>query len=150
VRNQTAFSNKGYTFKKGLVRLDGERALAYIRRGSSSADGDVVRARAQGSYVRGVLKDAFQAKTLLNPGALATAVSVLSPYLAVDKHFDSAYVTDLGLSLRNLRSSDVRTFTLPAPTTRRIGRAYVLEPDPRALAEVRGHLQNDTLAAYIR
>ena len=149
VRNPSAFSQDGYAFQPGVVRLDGKRALAYIRGGSNSADGDITRARAQSAYVRGMLDDVFQAKTLLNPGALATSVSVLSPYLAVDQHFDSAYVAGLGLSLRGIGSADIRTFALPAPTMRRMGRANVLELDRAALAQVRRDLKNDSLDQYV-
>lgn len=148
VHNRSAFENDGYTFQPGTLRLDGARALAYIRSGDG-AEGDAGRARAQAAYVRGVLDEVFRAKTLLNPAALATVVSVVSPYLAVDKGFDSAYIADLGLSLGGVRSDDVTTFALPAPTERRIGSTHVLELDRSALAQVRRHLADDSLDAYV-
>lgn len=143
--NSTAFSYGGYTFRPGTQRLDGERALAYIRGGDNTAVGDAVRARAQTAYLQAVLADVFRTKTLLNPGALATAVSVMSPYLTVDKGFDSAFVADLGFSLRDIRADDVKAFTLAAPTVRMLGKAHVLELDKGALADVRRHLRNDSL-----
>jgi len=148
VRNRSSFQNDGYTFQPGTVRLDGKHALAYVRPGTG-ATGDAGRARAQAAYVRGVLRELLQAKTLLNPAALATVVSVLSPHLTVDQGFDSAYVAGLGVSLRNVRAGDITTFALPAPTARKVGPARVLEFDRSALEQVRQHLKNDSLDEYV-
>jgi len=149
VRNRSAFENDGYTFQRGSVELNGEQALAYIRGGSNRASGDEGRARAQATYFRGVLADVLQAKTLLNPAALATVVSVLAPYLTVDEGFNSAYIADLGVSLRNIRSGDITTFALPAPKVRQQGLAHVLLLDQSALSQVQQHLKDDSLDEYV-
>jgi LCP family protein required for cell wall assembly len=149
VDNPVAFANDGFRFRSGAHRLDGRQALAYVRAGSSSATGDAGRARAQTAYLRGVLEDVFRAKTLLNPGALAAAVSVMSPYLTVDKGLDSGYVANLGFSLRDVRADDVKAFTLPAPTVRMLGAARALELDRGALDRIRRDLRNDSLDELI-
>jgi anionic cell wall polymer biosynthesis LytR-Cps2A-Psr (LCP) family protein len=148
VHNRVAFENDGYAFRRGIVKLDGKRALAYIRSGHGAV-GDAGRARAQAAYARAVLEDVLQAKILLNPAALLTVVSVVSPYLTVDDGFDSAYVANLGLSLRGVRSRDVRTFALPAPTVRQVGLEHVLLLDRPVLARVRQDLADDSLDKYV-
>lgn len=149
VQNPKAFSSKGFSFEPGRQRLSGAEANAYIRGGSNSAASDAARARAQAAYFRGLLNDVLRAKTLLDPTALLTAVSVISPYVTTDKGFDSAYVADLGLSLRGLRADDVTMLSLPAPKFAALGRAKVLEIDRSALAAVRAALKADTLDQYV-
>lgn len=150
VQNPVRFTNDGYTFAPGAQRLTGAQALAYVRNGAHGAAGDNTRAQAQAAYFRGVLEDVFRAKTLLNPPALATTVSVVSPYLTVDKGFDSAYVGGLGFSLRNLRSDDVEMMTLPTTGTRAVNGVDVLEVDQAALARVRQALRDDSFDELAR
>ncbi len=149
VENRVRFSYHGHSFAPGSRRLDGAAALAYVRGGDTTAAGDSTRARAQTAYLNGVLDSVFQAKTLLNPAALATAVSVVSPFISVDKGLDSAFLADLGLSLRDVRAGDVKTYTLPTAGIRMLGKAHVLELDQRALSRVREHLRTDTFGELL-
>jgi polyisoprenyl-teichoic acid--peptidoglycan teichoic acid transferase len=150
VRNTSAFANEGYSFPAGKQKLDGSRAVAFVQRGGVTAVDDKTRAQAQEAYLRGALNGFLSAGTLLNPAALSTVVSVMSPYLTVDEGLNGAYLGNLGLGLRDVRSSDVVVFRLPTAGIGRAGSADVLEVDHDRLAELQRHFRADTLDTYVR
>jgi anionic cell wall polymer biosynthesis LytR-Cps2A-Psr (LCP) family protein len=148
VDNPSAFSNEGYRFREGEQRLNGKQAVAFVRRGGATAVDDATRAEAQEAFVRGALDDLLSAKTLLNPAALSTVVSVLSPYLTVDEHLDAGYVGQLGLELRSVRSKDITVFRMPTVAVGDTGPVNVLQVDQQRLPDLQERFKTDTLAQY--
>lgn len=147
VTSPAAFTSQGYRFEAGEQKLNGSQAVAFVRRGGAPvATGS--RAEVQEAYLRGALGDLVSAKTLLNPAAMSTVVSVLSPYLTVDQGLDGAYVGQLGFGLRDLRSEDLRILRLPTTGVAQAGALKVLEVDRAALSTLRGHFRSDTLQDY--
>lgn len=148
VQNPKAFSNDGVDFRAGSMMLDGTQALAYLRAGDFRAEGDGTRAAAQEQYFRGVLKEVLSAKLLLDPTALSAGVDVFAPYLSTDKGFDANTVVGLGVSMRNLRASDLVTLrTASTGVTKRDG-ATVVDLDPSALQALSRSLRTDSLSSY--
>jgi LCP family protein required for cell wall assembly len=148
VNSPTGFTNEGYSFHTGKQKLNGKEAVAFVRRGGDAVVDDATRAQAQEAFVRGALNDFLSAKTLLNPAAVMSVVSVMSPYMTVDKGLDAGYLGTLGVELRNLHSADVSVFRLPTAGPRRVGGVDVLNIDHKRLSDLRQHLRSDTLDEY--
>jgi LCP family protein required for cell wall assembly len=148
VRTATAVTGKdGTVFPAGTTKLNGTQALSFLRAGNFKATGDSQRAADQEVYFQAVMNQVLSAKILLNPTAIGTAVSLLSPYLSTDQGFDAATVGTLGFSLRGLHGSDVHQLRLPTSGIGEIDGASVVNVDQVGLARVRLALRDDSMAS---
>jgi LCP family protein required for cell wall assembly len=148
VKTPAAFSNDGIDFPAGTMTLDGTEALAYLRAGDFRAKGDSTRAGAQEQYFRGVLRQVLSAKLLLDPAAMAASVSVFSPYLSTDDGLDSSTIARLGLSLRDLRSSDLVTVRVATSGVDELDGASVLKLDRNRLRVLSESLRKDAMFSF--
>jgi anionic cell wall polymer biosynthesis LytR-Cps2A-Psr (LCP) family protein len=130
------------------IILNGDQALEFVRARYPFTDGDYTRVRNQQLFLKGVMQKLFTRETLTNPGMIAETVDQFSPYLTVDAGFDSAYLTGLGLSLRDIRTENLRFFTAPTLGTGMEGSQSVVYPDWASLEQLALHLQNDTVDQY--
>jgi hypothetical protein len=96
------------------------------------------------------MSEFLTAETLTNPVRINEVVDEFSPFVSVDSEFDAMAAGSLGVSLRDVRSSDVQMFTLPTlgTGTSADGQSIVL-PDEAAIAEIADALQNDSLGEYL-
>jgi polyisoprenyl-teichoic acid--peptidoglycan teichoic acid transferase len=116
VDNPSTFSSGGRTFPAGRVHLDGISALDWVRgpdAGGLGGGHGIARAEIQQLLLQAMLTTAVRAETLTNLRTLSELGRRLSPFVAVDAGLTSAYLVDLGLELRDIRS-DVVFLTLPA------------------------------------
>jgi LCP family protein required for cell wall assembly len=115
----TVQSDRGFTARDGQQytpgdnRLDGEQALAFVRERSAFADADHTRVRNQQAFMRGVVEGVLSRDTITNPGRIQDFVTATSRYLSVDAGLGFSTLVGLGWSLRDVRSSDLHTFTMP-------------------------------------
>ena len=113
VQSRTAFSARGHEFTAGANHLDGDAALAFVRERYAFADADHTRVRNQQAFMRGIVDGLLSRDTLTNPGRVQDFVRATSEYLSVDAGLTVRTMVDLGWSLRDVRPSDLRTFTMP-------------------------------------
>ncbi|GAA3693185.1 LCP family protein [Zhihengliuella alba] len=153
LNNPQAFTSGGSAgehFPAGVIELDGESALKFVRERKQFKDGDYTRVANQQLYMKAVMSEFLNADTLTNPGKISDVVSEFSPYVTVDQTLDSMKLATIGVSMRDVRSSDVTTFTLP---NQGVGRSAdgqsIVVYDPAATAEVAEAIKNDTLAQYV-
>jgi hypothetical protein len=86
---------------------------------------------------------------LADPRKTSGLLETVTPFLAVDDGFNSAYLTSLAWELRALRQPDVTFFTMPTDGTGTSGDGQsIVNVDWAGLAAVREGLQTDTLASY--
>ena len=104
---------EGKRFDAGTQTMDGKTALAFVRERYAFPDGDYQRVRNQQAFIKAVLRQMGQPGTLANPVTLGRLVDGFSPYLAVDKGLDSRTLAQLAFELRDVRPSEVISFTLP-------------------------------------
>ncbi|MEV4630448.1 LCP family protein [Micromonospora sp. NPDC049523] len=102
------------TFTKGLQTLDGAAALDYARERHAFADGDLARIRHQQDVIKGILDKAASGGLLTNPAKLNSFVKASSDTVKVD---DTLSLTDMAMSLRHLRSSNLTFMTSPTEGT---------------------------------
>ncbi|MFJ2977587.1 LCP family protein [Curtobacterium sp. NPDC087082] len=127
VQSRTAFSARGHEFTAGANHLDGDAALAFVRERYAFADADHTRVRNQQAFMRGIVDGLLSRDTLTNPGRVQDFVRATSEYLSVDAGLTVGTMVDLGWSLRDVRPSDLRTFTMPTAGggTSADGQSYV-------------------------
>ncbi|PPG35617.1 transcriptional regulator [Pseudoclavibacter sp. RFBG4] len=151
INNDVAFNSshmKGKTFEAGPITLTGEEALAFVRERYAFTDGDYQRVRNQQAWVKAVLDKMLTAETLTNPGKVQEIITQFSPYVAVDSTFDLQTMLNLGLSMRDIRGSDVRSFTLPTNGTGMVGDQSVVFLDTVSIGALKEHLVTDTVSEY--
>lgn len=153
INNPEAFSANGSTgefFPAGTQTLSGESALSFVRERKAFSDGDYSRVRNQQLFVKALMSKFLTAETLTNPVRINEVVSEFSPFLSVDNELDAMKAGSLGVSLRDVRSSDVQMFTLPTlgTGTSADGQSIVV-PDEEAIAEIASALQSDSLGEYL-
>ncbi|GHD11656.1 LCP family protein [Zhihengliuella salsuginis] len=154
VNNPRAFTVSGgeqsYSYEAGPITLEGDRALRFVRERKQFTDGDYTRVANQQLFLKAVMARFLTQETLTDPGKISSIVDNFSPYVTVDEDVDAFGLGQLGLSLRNVRTGDVHTFTLPNRGTGRSsdGQSIVLH-DPAATHQVSEALKSDTLTTYI-
>lgn len=151
VNNPAAFSSSiaDDHFPAGVISLDGDSALNFVRERQSFAEGDYQRVRNQQVFLSGLISEVMSRETLLNPFKVSKAVSEISPYLSVDEGLDAAAAGKLAFSLRSVRGNDLAMFTLPTlgTGTSSDGQSIVVK-DEAAIAEIAAALDNDDMAGY--
>ena len=137
-------------FPAGVVSLDGDSALNYVRERYAFTDGDYQRVRNQQAFVSGLVSSALSRETLLNPVKISRSVSEISPYLSVDEGLDAAAAGQLAFSLRNVRGGNIEMFTLPTlgVGTSSDGQSIVVK-DAAAIAEIAEALDTDAMGEYL-
>jgi LCP family protein required for cell wall assembly len=109
--NPRTFTAGGRTFQAGRVHVNGAAALDWVR-GPSDGDG-AARVEAQQLLLQAMLTAAVRSETFTTLRTLSELARQVMPFIAVDKGLTTAYVIDLGVKLRDIRS-DVVFVTLPA------------------------------------
>ncbi len=153
VDNPIAFQSEGAegeSFEEGPIKLNGESALKFVRERYAFADGDYQRVRNQQLFIKGVMTELLNASTFSNPAKISSILNEISPYLSVDEEFDATAAGALAMSMREIRSDDVRFFTLPnlGVGTSPDGQSIVIKDDA-AIAEIAAALDDGSLGQYL-
>lgn len=140
----------GLSFAKGPQTLNGEQALAFVRERYAFVDGDYQRVKDQQIFMKALFSKVLKPSTLANPVTVTQLVDKISPYLTVDKDLTAANVGELLFSLRDVRSHNIKTFTLPSngTGTSADGQSIVLK-DEAAIEAIAAALKSDTVGAYL-
>jgi LCP family protein required for cell wall assembly len=136
-------------FPAGVNKLEGQRALEFVRERHAFADGDFHRVANQQLFLRSTLAKLLSARTLTNPVTLYKLVNTASKYITVDKGLNATALASLAYSLRNVRMQDAVFFTLPTAGfgTSTDGQSIIL-PDYGAAAAVGAALGKDRVGQY--
>ncbi|PWH06444.1 LytR family transcriptional regulator [Brachybacterium endophyticum] len=143
------FEQKGVTFTEGEQHVDGKEALIFARERKAFSDGDFQRNRDQQELLKAIAGKLISKDTLSSPTKMKNSVEALSPYLTTDDGLTTRQLVNLGLSNRNLRSSDLHFLAAPhgGPTTG-AGGASVVSTDEKAMDGLRDALKNDSMEEY--
>ena len=151
IDNQRAFTPSELpetSFGRGLITLNGDEALAYVRERSAFASGDFQRVANQQTFLKGLLGTLLNRGALANPEETKRLVDSLSPFIARDPNLTSDIVLGIANSLKGISSDSVSSFTMPTTGTGTISGQSVVVVDFDELARVTGHLVGDTVHEY--
>jgi LCP family protein required for cell wall assembly len=100
-------------FEAGTHRMMGKEALGYVRQRHNLPGGDFDRMKRQQNWIRAVIKEALSKDTLTSPTKLMDFLNAAMKSVTVDAGWKIEALRDLGLSLKSVRSSDIRFLTAP-------------------------------------
>lgn len=113
VRVEQASTSGGVRFTPGVMHMDGETALAFVRERKQLREGDLDRGRRQQAWMKALLEKSASTGTLSNPARLAAMIGDTTRNLVVDESFTTGRIRELAWSLRGVRGSDVSFITAP-------------------------------------
>lgn len=105
------------TWRSGWHRLDGARALDYVRMREGLPGGDFDRIHRQQYFLHQVLRASLHGSLWAHPVRTYRLLDVLTRHLSVDAGWSRSAMLALLASLRGLQSSDVHYLTVPVRGT---------------------------------
>lgn len=101
------------TWPRGWARVQGDRALEYVRARYGLPRGDFDRVQRQQNLLRAILEGTARTSVVTNPVALTNLVDEVTGHLAVDRGLSNKKLRSLAWSLRGLRAGRVDFATAP-------------------------------------
>ena len=137
-------------FPRGVNRLNGEKALAFVRERHAFVDGDFQRVRNQQTFLKAVMAKMAAEGGLKNRDTVKKLVAKVLPHVTVNPGLTVLTLERLAFSLRNTAPGNGVFFTLPTGGfgTSFDGQSIILQ-DPAATAAVSAALASGTLGKYV-
>jgi LCP family protein required for cell wall assembly len=136
-------------FPKGIVHMNGDQGLTFVRDRHSLSQGDISRGERQQAFIKAVMLKGLSKETLLNPVKLANFINAATSNLTVDNAFDLGQMRSLALSMRNLRGADIHFWSAPwtgvGTTSGGASIVSMSEPQMAVLAQA---LKKDAMSSY--
>lgn len=101
------------TTTKGDERMNGEQAFNFVHDRFTVTEGDLDRVRRQQAWMKGILSEVFDKDVLKSPAKVASLITIVLDYSAVDQGIDFDYLAGLALEVKNLRPGSVKFLTAP-------------------------------------
>jgi LCP family protein required for cell wall assembly len=119
-------------FTKGMMHMNGEQALDWVRQRKQFPRGDFARMQHQQEFLKAILDKAASSGTLTNPGKLNDFLKSATAAITVDKDFS---LTDLAVQFRDLRGSNLTFITSPNKGSDMVdGQSVVVSDKEKAIA----------------
>jgi len=148
VPNKTAFSSHGYDYPKGKVKIEGKKALWFVRERHSLPGGDLDRAENQRNVIKAIVAKGLSPAVISDPVKFSSFVGNLSKHLTVDNGLSNAEIRATALSLR-LDSKDIELLQAPIAGFGTANGQSIDVVDQAKMAELGKALRNDDMAAYL-
>lgn len=133
----------------GTYRLQGTKALQYVRQRHGLPGGDLGRMRRQQNFLRSLLEKLMADGTLQNPVRLSRVVEAVSDNLVVDDGLSDADLRDLALSARGLAAERVTFVTAPTKGLARRDGQSVLLPKVRQTRRLFAAMQSGRMKRFL-
>lgn len=146
------FTGEGNRRFEGKMQMNGSTALEFVRQRKQFVDGDYQRVRNQQMLMKAVLDKVISPGVLLNPGTVNRITEDMAPFLGFDDSISAWSLSQLGVSLREIRPSSIVMFTLPTDGTGRSpdGKQSIVLPSEKAIKAFSEALKKDDVAGYAR
>ena len=137
-------------FPRGVNRLNGEKALAFVRERHAFVDGDFQRVRNQQTFLKAVMAKMAAEGGLKNRDTVKKLVAKVLPHVTVNPGLTVLTLERLAFSLRSTAPGNGVFFTLPTAGfgTSCDGQSIILQ-NPAATAAVSAALASGTLGKYV-
>jgi LCP family protein required for cell wall assembly len=119
-------------FTKGVMHMNGDQALDWVRQRKQFARGDFARMQHQQEFLKALMTKASSTGTLANPGKLNDFLKAVTKAVTVDQDFS---LTDLVAQFRDVRADDLTFITSPNNGSDTIsGQSVVVSDRDKAIA----------------
>ncbi|MEY4477026.1 MAG: hypothetical protein RJA31_530 [Actinomycetota bacterium] len=143
------YERRRFSYDKGVITLEGARALAYVRERHAFSDGDVSRVANQQRFVAAVTDKMLSLGLLSNPGKMAQVATAVGNLLIVDEGLNSGWIVRTATELTPFDRSQLRQFTMPIEKSAMVGSQYAILPNKEELDYIKGLWQRDALDGYV-
>jgi len=137
------------TTDTGRAKFGGQEALKYVRERHTVKGGDLGRIQRQQNFMRAVIQQLLSTGTMTNPITLTKTVSAVTGNLAVDEGWTNGQIRSLALSMRSLRSGDIRFMTVPVLGTDMVDGASIVRLDDDNVDALFRAVDDGTLDAFL-
>lgn len=137
-------------FPQGVMHMDGETGLEFVRERYALSQGDISRGQRQQAFVQAIMQKALARETLTNPARLANFVDAATTNLTVDADLEVGNMRDLGFAMRGVRGNDIHFETAPwsGIDNHPVAGSIVVMAQEQ-MASLSEHLRNDTMEQYV-
>jgi len=149
VSNKTAFSSHGYDYPKGKIKIDGKKALWFVRERHALPGGDLDRAENQRNVIKAIVAKGLSAGVVSDPAKFSSFIGNLSKHLKVDNGLSDAEIRATALSLR-LDAKDIELLQAPLAGFGTADGQSIDVVDQARMAELGKALQDDTMDDYLQ
>lgn len=149
VNVEEASEGDGKVFREGMMHMDGETALVFVRQRYQLSEGDISRGKRQQAFIKALMLKTLSKETLTNPIRLKDFLDAASSNLTVDQKLDVGTMRSEAFAMRNLRGDDVRFITAPFTGfgTSPDGQSIDVVDDA-AMTQLGEAIRTDTLDSY--
>ncbi|HLS39445.1 MAG TPA: LCP family protein [Ornithinicoccus sp.] len=137
-------------FPEGVMHMDGETGLRFVRERYTLSQGDISRGQRQQAFIKAVMLKALSRETLTNPARLAGLVDAATQNLVVDENFEVSEMRGLAFEMRNIRGDDIKFITAP---WQGIGMddfaGSIVLMHEEQMEKLSAHLKTDTMDDYV-
>jgi LCP family protein required for cell wall assembly len=149
VENKTAFSSHGFDYRKGKIKIEGKKALWFVRERHSLPGGDLDRAENQRNVIKAIVAKGLSAGVVSDPAKFSSFIGNLSKHLTVDNGLSNAEIRATALSLR-LDAKDIELLQAPLAGFGTADGQSIDVVDQAKMAELGKALQDDTMDDYLQ
>lgn len=100
-------------FTEGIMHMDGDTALKFVRQRKELSEGDISRGRRQQAFIKALMLKTLSKETLTNPVRLKDFLDAATSNLTVDQKLDVGTMRSEALGMRDLRGGDIQFITAP-------------------------------------
>ena len=92
MQNKTAFSSHGYDYPKGKIKIEGEKALWFVRERHALPGGDLDRAENQRNVIKAIVAKGLSAGVVSDPATFTAFIGNVAKHLTVDNSLSDAEI----------------------------------------------------------
>ncbi|GAA2636180.1 hypothetical protein Adu01nite_67640 [Paractinoplanes durhamensis] len=138
-------------FTKGMMHMNGEQALDWVRQRYQFPRGDFDRQRHQQEFLKALMEKATTSGTITNPAKLNAFLKAVTAAVTVDNDFS---LTDAAVEFRDIRGDNLTFITSPNKGSETIsGQSVVVSDREKALAlyqAVAGDKMTEWMSANVK
>jgi LCP family protein required for cell wall assembly len=144
-----ASTGDGKVFPKGVMHMDGDTALVFVRQRHELSEGDISRGQRQLAFIKSLMLKTVSKDVLTNPLRLKDFLEAATTNLTVDQKLDVGTMRSEAFAMRGLRGSDIRFITAPFTGFGMTAQGASIDiVDEVRMADLGEAIRTDSLASY--
>lgn len=143
-------SARNVTWTAGQHHLDGEEALNYVGQRYGLPGGDLDRVKRQQGFLRLLLQASLHTRMRKDPRMVYDFLDTVTQHLSVDAGWSTKDMAGLALSLKDLRSADIRYLTVPVAGLGWVGDQSIVRLATKVDSSLWSAIRQDRVDAWLQ